>query len=333
MYLPRSARGPLTEYLFGHLSRAPDAMSAPPDVIDDPLTGDDLHLALYCCYELHYRGFEDVDERWEWDPALIEFRSRLEAPFETALLAAVGYDVASSDPVPRRLVKLAEADAGPSLSRYLETRGTKDQFLEFMVHRSAYQLKEADPHSWVVPRLYGKPKAALLEIQIDEYGGGDPDRIHAALFADAMRAMGLDATYGAYLDALPGVTLATVNLMSLFGLHRRWRGAITGHLALFEMTSTEPNRRYANGLRRLGFGPEATFFFDEHVEADSVHEQIAANDLAGSLAKQDPTLVADIILGAQTLVFVEDAWASHLLDRWGAGRSSLLQEVPVPSQL
>ena len=28
-----------------------------------------------------------------------------------------------------------------------------------------------------------------------------------------MEAVGLDATYGAYLDPIPGVTLVTVNLM------------------------------------------------------------------------------------------------------------------------
>jgi hypothetical protein len=32
-----------------------------------------------------------------------------------------------------------------------------------------------------------------------------------------MDALGLDARYGAYLELVPGVTLATVNLMSLLG--------------------------------------------------------------------------------------------------------------------
>ena len=65
--------------------------------------------------------------------------------------------------------------------------------------------------------------------------------------------LGLDDSYGACVGRLPGVTLAGVNLMSFFGLHRRWRGAIVGHLALFEMTSTEPNRRYGNVLEKTGF--------------------------------------------------------------------------------
>jgi hypothetical protein len=80
--------------------------------------------------------------------------------------------------------------------------GTLEQFREMFIHRSAYQLKEADPHSWALPRLSGKAKAALVEIQADEYGGGRPERMHAQLFADTLAAVGLDARYGAYVEHL-----------------------------------------------------------------------------------------------------------------------------------
>ena len=221
---------------------------------------------------------------------------------------------------------IMDADDAPSLSKHLERRGTLEQFLEFVIHRSAYQLKEADPHSWALPRLSGGPKAAMVEIQADEYGGGDPRRIHAQLFADAMDALGLDSRYGAYVDHIPGVTLATVNLMSMFGLHRRLLGAIVGHLALFEMTSSVPNRRYATGLRRLGI-PEATGFFDEHVVADAVHENVAAVDLAGGLARAEPALEPDILWGAAALIELEGRFARHLLESWEAGSSSLRRPV------
>ncbi len=214
-------------------------------------------------------------------------------------------------------------DAGPPLSRYVETQATVAELLEHVVHRSAYQLKEADPHAWAIPRLTGQPKAALLEIEFDEYGGGQADRMHAVLFANTMRGLGLDAGYGAYLDWLPGVTLATVNLMSWFGLHRRLRGALTGHLAVFEMTSSVPNRRYGNGVRRLGFGADVSDFYDEHVEADAVHESIAAWDLADRLARDEPELAGDIVFGARALLALEARWGGHLLDAWRQGRTSL----------
>ncbi|MBS1868356.1 MAG: iron-containing redox enzyme family protein [Actinobacteria bacterium] len=321
-------RGPISGILLEVLRCAPGMpveLPSPPYPSPALLADDDLQLALYLCYELHYGELDGVDERWEWDPGLLAFRSVLERAFEAALREAVPQPAAPADPHATALTlqRLVAADDGPPLSRYVETQATREQLREFLVHRSAYQLKEADPHSWAIARLSGAPKAALVEVQVDEYGGGRAERIHAALFAKAMSAAGLDPRYGAYLERLPGITLATVNLMSLCGLHRRLRGAIAGHLAAFEMTSSLPNRRYGNGLRRLGFDAEATDFFDEHVTADAVHEQVAAWDLAGGLAVCEPELTDDVLWGAAALLELEARWARHLLGAWERGESSL----------
>jgi hypothetical protein len=329
---PPEPRGPLTAVLLQSLNRPVSRL--PPIVLPEPadaLADDDLQLALYVLYEQHYRGFDGVDERWEWEPSALALRAALEEIFERALYELVGAPEADAPLAPEdmdiALRGIADADDGPSLSRFLEREGTPEQIREFVVHRSAYQLKEADPHSWAIPRLWGPPKAALVEIQADEYGGGRPERVHAQLFADAMGALGVDPAYGAYIDALPAVTLATVNLMSLMGLHRRWRGGIVGHLALFEMTSSIPNGRYARALRRLGLNA-ATPFFDEHVEADSVHENIAAVDLAGGLARQEPQLTGEILWGARALTALERRWTDHILGSWERGVSSLRATLP-----
>jgi hypothetical protein len=315
--------------LLAALARAPHVLpSIAPPASGDVLVDEDLQLALYLCYELHYRGMPSVDERWEWDPSLMRVRGALERSFERALTDAVPFlneDIPAQE-IDLALRAIAEDDEGPSLSSYVRSQATVEQVREFMIHRSAYQLKEADPHSWAIPRLSGPPKAALIEVQMDEYGRGRLEWVHAELFARSMRALGLDSSYGAYLERIPAITLATVNLMSLFGLHRRWRGAIVGHLALFEMTSSIPNDRYADGVRRLGFGEDATLFFDEHVIADAVHENIAAVDLAGGLAKQEPSTCGAILWGASVLKELERRWAEHLLRCWSDGRTSLLAE-------
>jgi hypothetical protein len=315
-------RGDLSAHVAARL-RGGALGGAPQPAAADPLADDDLHLALYLIYELSYAGFEGVDPELERDPELLALRAELEDSFLGALTDAVARREVEPDGVGRLLFRIAEEDEAPSVSRFLAKRGELEHFREFAMHRSAYQLKEADPHSWAIPRLTGAPKSALLEVQYDEYGSGRPERMHSRLFADAMEALGLDSAYGAYLDRLPGVTLATVNLMTMFGLRRRWRGAIVGHLAMFEMTSPAPNRLYGNGLRRLGL-EEATPFFDEHVEADSVHENIAAYDLAEGLARQQPELASDVVFGAECLLELEGRWAAVLLAAWEAGESSLL---------
>ncbi|GAB2474451.1 iron-containing redox enzyme family protein [Jatrophihabitans fulvus] len=322
MRLP-PARGPLSQQLFTALAtqtpaRVPHHVDAPAD----PLADDDVQIALWACFELHYRGFDDVPDRWEWEPSVIGLRREL----EDVVLDALRRDVAVPEDGRRladRLQRIVAADDSPSVARFVQREAELHQVLEFARHRSIYQLKEADPHTWAVPRLAGRAKAALMEIQIDEYGGGDLAQMHSQLYRDLLRELGLDDTYGAYVDDVPGITLAVGNVMSLFGLRRDLRGALVGHLAAYEMTSSAPCRRYAQGLRRLGQNDRACAFYDAHVTADALHEQVAAYDLCEGLADDEPELSDDIAFGAAACLHVDGRFAREVLAAWADGRTSL----------
>jgi Iron-containing redox enzyme len=330
-------RGPVSELLLAALSETVATAAAPlaafsaalEDAISSSpglLTDDDLQLTLFLLYGLSYGDVVDADDRFEWNPATIAARVALESAFEQqlrALISVPSLPHANSEAVAAALFELTSADTGPSLSRFVASRATREQLVELVVQRSIYTLKEADPHSWAIPRLGGRAKVAMVEIQADEYGGGRPERMHATIFAGTMRGLGLDDSYGTYVDNVPAIVLASFNMMSMFGLNRRLRGAISGHLAAFEMTSSIPNGLYARGFRRHGFGEDVTWYFDEHVEADAVHEQIAARDLAGGLAESEPQLLADIMFGAAACLAVDSWVAEHLLTCWTDGRSSL----------
>lgn len=333
------SRGPLSTELktrlIGDPIALPELRSLAHSVAaaaEDTLIDEDVQLSLSILYELHYRGFCDVAERWEWNSDLVAAAGELEAGFERDLRALAEPMLppvfpAAAD-VAAALAELVRDDDSPSMSKHLARHGTRPQYAEFLAHRSIYHLKEADPHTWGIPRMTGAAKAALVEIQSDEYGGGRPDWMHSALFATSMRGVGLDDSYGHYLNEVPAITLAWANTMTFFGLHRRLRGAIAGHLAALEMTSSLPNRRYGNGLRRLGFDADTTRFFDEHVEADAVHEQIAAHDLAGQLAIADPRLVGDILFGAAAALATDGKMIRELLGAWGKGSSLLHSGSP-----
>ena len=94
------------------------------------------------------------------------------------------------------------------------------------------------------------------------------------------------------------------------------------------MTSSQPNRLYGNGFRRHGFDAAVTHYFDEHVEADAVHEQIAGRDLAGGLVETEPGLLSDVLFGATAVMAVDGMLSSHLLAAWEAGGSSLRTALP-----
>lgn len=319
--------GVLSEAVIDVLQRDPAHSRAllphPTGGHDDPLYGDDSALALYCLYELHYRGFDGVDPRWEWHPELLRWRQQMEALVEERLEDEVGA-LDESPKIPQALHDLKDAASGPSLSGYLLEKGTVEQLTEMAIHRSAYQLKEADPHTFAIPRLSGLPKAAAVEIQADEYGAGVARDMHQNLFGLTMTEIGLDPSYNAYLDVLPGSTLAGVNAVSMFGLHRRWLGACVGHLAMFEMTSVEPMGATAAALRRLGFGADARHFYSVHVAADAHHQHVAADQLARGLVEQDERYAQDVLFGAAAVMTLEGEAARRTLEAWDGGRSSLL---------
>jgi hypothetical protein len=280
-------------------------------------------MALYLCYEVHYRGV--TDSNWEWDLGLLKFRAELERAFEHRLRDAVK-PVMSYSPfeVASALDEVIRAPSGPSLSTYLLQTGTLNQFREFCIHRSAYQLKEADPHTFGIPRLTGEAKAAMVEIQYDEYGSGEAAAMHSTLFGNTMRALDLDSKYGSYIGVLPGVTLTTVNLVSMFALHRRWRAALVGHLAVFEMTSVEPMGRYSQALERLGIDSEGRRFYDVHVTADKRHGLIARDRMVAGLVHAEPELAPDLLFGAAALLMLEQRFSTYLLDAWADNCSSLV---------
>ena len=312
------ARGPLTAELLGALRAGTDfstVLTTAPTAV-----GDDAALALWVLHELHYRGFAEVDDSLEWEPTLLQVRGLLEADLERRLRDrwAPPQGLSFVDDA----LEWIDGQDGVSLARHVHRDADRDQVLDLLRVRSLYHLKESDPVSWLVPRLGVPAKAALMELQFDEYGNGDPNRLHHHLFATGMAAAGLEPSYDAHVDVVPLEVLEQNNTLSLFGLHRRLRAAALGHLAAFEATSSLPSRRMAEGLKRLDLPAEIVAYYAEHVEADAVHEQLAVRTIGAALLAEEPDLEADLWFGAFTCLDLEDRFARRMLDRWGVGEAA-----------
>ena len=319
-------RGPLSAAVIEMLRHSPPTHALPTTEAThaDPL-GDDLALALHACYELHYRGFQGVDETWEWEPGLLALRSVMERSFLDAVRSAVS----GGDDLDEAIAPLlVEPVPGHGLSHFLATDSEWCHLREYVAHRSIYHLKEADPQAWVIPRLQGRAKAALVAVEFDEFGGGRAERLHAHLFAKMMTAIGLSSDYLYYLDDVPAPAVSIVNLMSLLGLHRRWRGALVGQFAFVEITSSPGSRRMVTALERFGASPSTTRFYTEHIEADAVHEQLLRREVIGGLLEDEPSLAADVVFGIQAMELLETKLEEQVMDAWSRGESSLRRALP-----
>ncbi|RYC14303.1 iron-containing redox enzyme family protein [Nocardioides zhouii] len=315
------ARGPLSEWVVARLAEGDTYLGGSAPL---PADQDDEAIALWTLHELSYRGFEDASDDAERNPVVVVVRHDLESSLERRLRGRWDHadrpNLPAAADVPAELEELVASDDGPSLADHVRRSADVDQVLELLRQRSVYQLKEADPTAWVVPHLPTRAKAALMELQFDEYGNGNPNLLHAHLFAKGLESVGLRSEYGGYVDDALPETLELNNALSMFGMQRRLRGAAMGHLAAFEMTSSLPARKIAQGLGRLGLDGDMVGYYDEHVEADAVHEQLAARDICGTLAEDEPDQVAEILFGAFTCLDLESRVATALFRAWGVER-------------
>jgi hypothetical protein len=198
--LPRP-RGPMTVALLDYLRRDPASTRVDParltwsGATTDAATDHDLQLALWLVYELPFRGLAGVDDAWEWHRGLAEVIEEWE---DLLLDALVSVTMNTSMAAALRIA----ADDQTLVA------GSLDQFRELLVHRSVCYLREADPPT------YGFPVA----------GAGK-----SADFRSVLTEWGLSTRCGHYLNCVPGITLLTSNMISMFGRHRRFRAALAGH--------------------------------------------------------------------------------------------------------
>ena len=226
----------------------------------------------------------------EWQPELL----RLRACMERSFLGALRSNVDGGDDVPAALAGLLVAPVhGDGSSHYLRDNGSWSQLRELFVHRSIWHLKQAD----------------------------------AQLFANLMTGAGLDARYLHYQDQVPAPAIATVNLMSMLGLHRTLRGALVGQRTAAAITTSPSAHRMVQAIQRHNASPDCARFYTEHIEADAVHEQVMRRDVVGDLLASEPELARDVVFGVQATELLESYLTRHLLTAWRAGTTSLLQRA------
>ncbi|TDT18703.1 heme oxygenase-like protein [Ilumatobacter fluminis] len=284
----------------------------------------DRQLAWFMLNGLSYRGWRDVHDDMEWHPLAVEWRRNLEEWFMEHAHDQVWLDgLAVAEAIEGALAP----DETPGAAAWLAEHGRRDHLADAIAMRMPYQMIEADPHTFAVPRLDGEVKRAICDVQAGEYGVGH-EFSHAELYARAASALGVDESD--VLDRLPGVAFATVNFITACGLRRSWRHIVVGQLTLFEMDSVAPNRLMVEACDRIGVADEVRRFFHVHVLADAEHEQMMEDAVVKRLCVDDPDCAADVTFGIAAQRWIDRAIARHAVGAWERGRSALA-ELPVPA--
>ncbi|NKV12092.1 iron-containing redox enzyme family protein [Rhodococcus hoagii] len=273
-------------------------------------------------YELHLQGIDGVDDRWEWESASRRGPAAAGATVRRRYPRAPGDRVAAArgrfgDDVVAALWEMNAPTREPGLSDFMaRTRcsSSSANCSSPVAETSCVRLTStpsASPHG-------RGPKAALLEIQIDEYGQGRLDRMHSRLFATTMRELGRSDAYAHYLDAVSPRDVGDVECAVLFRGAPPHLGALVGHLCAIETTSALPSKKYSAGLHAR-YGSAATLFFDEHVRRIPSTSRSRSATPRGRSGERSAELLDDVLLGAAACLALDDLLGEHVTDCWSRG--------------
>jgi hypothetical protein len=253
---------------------------------DGVLDGEDLPLAVYVLHELHHRGFEGVDDGWEWEPSLLGARRFLERELMGRLVAEVGRPTASDD-LAWTLDEVGGSTRSSVLWAWLAERASVPQLCElWAVHAPARR----------------RAGTSML-------GHGDTPSSPS----DPLGSLDDSCTFD--LDRVPGWALTRANVFACLRLQRRWRAALAGWFAAEEQLAAVAAPAAAATLERLGLQPPAL----------DLNGLVARRD-AAALARRQPGMAEDVLLGGLAARRMDAVLTRRALLEWQAGRSLLLPD-------
>ena len=286
----------MSDHLDRLLDSSPTGNSA--GAAPAPTSERDALLALHLIHDLHLAPLSGLGDRarWQHHPAVAALKSELETGYlerlEARLPALVGD--AAEDPV-ARIRSIAARDLVPPVYEWLSEEATPDEIAEFLALEGGPDGGFDDLVAVCQLGLSGEPKLELARNYWDEMGRGTAEEVHSTLHRDHVEALELPRIDRA---ELPIEALRRSALTGVLATNRRLQPELVGALGTIEIQAGPRCRRVLEGLRRIGAGPEALAFYEEHAVADPRHGKDwldrAIRPLAG-----DPAWAAGMIRGAE----------------------------------
>jgi len=232
----------------------------------DHMAGSDhRQRRLYC----HNRSVPDIDSYAEM------------LKLERDWLVAMAADIERRAPRLRSRVELMEAlgrllreeeAAGPSENeRFLAEDASLEQFKVVVAEFAVDGLVESQSHLAIIPRLPAKARMAVFRVLVDEFGCGNDEQEHAALYRNLVAELGMPTELEHYVELASEPSFAYVNLFHWLAARAPATEYFLGAYAYFESSVLYAYRCYAAATERLGITNRK--YYTEHLYIDTFHSR------------------------------------------------------------
>ncbi len=170
----------------------------------------------------------------------------------------------------RELLRCEEADP-PECDRYLAEQATLEQFKIVVAEFAVDGLVESQAHLPIIPRLPAKSRMAVFRVLIDEFGCGNNEQEHSALYRKLLTELGMPTELGHYVATVNDESFAYVNLFHWLAARAPAPEYFLGAYAYFESSVRYVFKSFTAASERLGI--RNSQYYTEHLYIDSFHSR------------------------------------------------------------
>lgn len=204
----------------------------------------------------------------------------------------------------RDLLRTEEADP-PEWDRYLAEHATLEQFKIVVAEFAVDGLVESQSHLPIIPRLPAKSRMAVFRVLIDEFGGGDNEQEHSALYRKLLTELDMPTELEHYIATANDESLAHVNLFHWLAARAPAPEYFLGAYAYFESSVLYAFKSFAAASERLSI--RNSQYYTEHLYIDSFHSRQMLDSIK-ALEEERPIDLAKVWAGIElTSTTVADA--------------------------
>ncbi|MGH3564846.1 MAG: iron-containing redox enzyme family protein [Pseudonocardia sp.] len=195
----------------------------------------------------------------------------------------------------RELLRCEEADPR-GCDRYLAEQATLEQFKVVVAEFAVDGLVESQSHLPIIPRLPAKSRMAVFRVLIDEFGCGNNEQEHSALYRKLLTELDMPTELEHYIATVNEESLAYVNLFHWLAARAPAPEYFLGAYAYFESSVLYAFRSFATATERLGI--RNSQYYTEHLYIDGFHSRQILESIK-ALEEEQPIDLAKIWAGIE----------------------------------
>ncbi|MGH3997702.1 MAG: iron-containing redox enzyme family protein [Pseudonocardiaceae bacterium] len=189
-----------------------------------------------------------------------------------------------------------EEAAPPEWDWYLAKYATLEQFKIVVAEFAVDGLVESQSHLPIIPRLPAKARMAVLRVLIDEFGCGNNEQEHSALYRTLLTELGMPTELERYIPTVNDESFAYVNLFHWLAARAPVPEYFLGAYAYFESSVLYAFKSFATASERLGI--RNSQYYTEHLYIDSFHSRQMLEAIK-ALEEERPIDLAKVWVGIE----------------------------------